>query len=124
MALSDLCPTYSYRDEDVFGSDIRGRLFFCDVLYHLVPAPFGATVVWCYSLVLLFGAFVWCYCLVLLFGTTVWCFCLALLFGAGGRLFFGDVLWCRLRLVPGLDWWPPSLLVVVQCGAGLPRVSF
>ena len=56
----------------------------------------------------------------LLFGASVWCF------GSdvGGRLFFGDVLWCRLCLVPGLDCWPPTLLVVVQCGAGLPRVPF
>ena len=84
---------------------------FLLTLQHLVSVLLGATIFWCFSLVLLIGS-------------TVWCFCLVLLFGAGGRLFFGDVLWCRLRLVPGLDWWPPSLLVVVQCGPGLPRVSF
>ena len=67
MALSDLCPTYSYRDEAVFGSDIRGRLFFVDT-----PASSVGSA-WCYYfLVFLFGATDWFYCLVLLFGATVW----------------------------------------------------
>ena len=139
------CTTYSYQEKAIFGSYI-GRLRWSYCIRSLIGSQIGfirswsnvllsrrgcvwfrhswQIVFWWHTLASSVGS-AWCYYfLVFLCGATDWFYCLVLLFGAGGRLFFGDVLWCRLRLVPGLDWWPPSLLVVVQCGAGLPRVYF